>query len=48
MKICVISTCRLNIRRYNLNSYCRGVAQLVACGAWDAEVGGSNPLAPTT
>ncbi len=42
------STCCLNNRRYNLSFYCRGVAQLAARGAWDAEVGGSNPLAPTT
>ena len=32
---------------YNLFLYDRGVAQVVARGAWDAEVGGSNPLAPT-
>lgn len=25
----------------------RGVAQLVARGVWDAEVGGSSPLTPT-
>ena len=41
-------TCCFRNQVYNPLSHCRGVAQLGARGVWDAEVGGSNPLAPTT
>ena len=32
---------------YGVQMTDRGVAQLVARGVWDAEVGGSSPLTPT-
>lgn len=33
---------------YTQSVLLRGVAQSVARGVWDAEVGGSSPLTPTT
>lgn len=37
-----------NMRPYTRIVDLRGVAQLVARGVWDAEVGGSSPLTPTS